>query len=506
MIELSPLERAIEDATTDALVVTATEATLSPAAQTLDGLLDGAISAAREAGELRGKFAERIVMHTLGRVPARLVLILGLGKLDRLDAFRVVNAHHFAAERLRELGARSAALAVDPAVVSELRVSTGDAGAALRAAATGIALGNVDRQRRRSTPPTKPELERVEVAVDGAAADAGDLRWAATVAAAVDRARALAVEPANLLTPQLLAERARELCQGTKLEIEVLQREALEDRGMGALLGVGQGSAHPPVLITVRHRGGGGKGGPVLALVGKGITFDTGGISLKPAANMEDMKFDMGGAAAVLVALRAIAELELPIDVIGVVPSAENMPSSTATKPGDVHTSLSGKTIEVINTDAEGRLILADGLEWARRQGATHLVDAATLTGACKVALGHACGGLMTNNRPLGAAVLDAARRAGDRFAELPMHPEYDVCLESDVADLKNVGSRPGAAINAAIFLREFAGDLPWVHLDIAGTAWNPGGDQKQIPRGPSGAPVRTLVALAAAMAQEASA
>ena len=500
MTELSPLTTSLDKAAVDALVVTVTEAGLSPAASTVDALLDGAISDARDAGELRGTFAERTVVHTLGRLPARAVLVLGLGRLEKLDAFRVLNAHHFAADRLRALGARSAALSLDPAVAAELSRHAGDGNAALRAAATGIALGNVDRERRRSTPPKHPALERVEVGVEGGGADPNELRWAATLAVALDRARALAIEPANLLTPELLADHARELCKGTTLQVEVLQRDAIEEAGMGALLGVGQGSANPPVLITVRHRGG-RKGGPVLAFVGKGITFDTGGISLKPAAGMEEMKYDMSGAAAVLVALRAINDLKLPIDVIGVVPSAENMPSSTATKPGDVHTSLSGKTIEVVNTDAEGRLILADGLEWARRQGATHLVDIATLTGACVVALGHASGGLMSNDRQLSAAVLDAARRAGDRFTELPLHPEYDVCLESEVADMKNSGGRPAGAINAAVFLREFVGDLPWVHLDIAGSSWGPGGDHKQLPKGPNGAPVRTLVGLAAAMA-----
>ena len=249
-------------------------------------------------------------------------------------------------------------------------------------------------------------------------------------------------------------------------------------------------------MITVRWDGG-APDGPRLALVGKGITFDTGGISIKPATGMDAMKFDMGGGAAVLGAMWAIAQLKPAANIIGVVPATENMPGGHAYKPGDVLTSLSGTTIEVTNTDAEGRIILSDGLAYARKLGATHLVDVATLTGAIVVALGHVNAGLFSNDAALAELVQRAARRAGDRVAPMPMDPEYDVCLTSDVADVKNLGGRQGGAISAAVFLREFAGELPWVHLDIAGTVWNDQGDQTQIPKGPSGAPVRTFVHLA---------
>jgi leucyl aminopeptidase len=270
---------------------------------------------------------------------------------------------------------------------------------------------------------------------------------------------------------------------------------------MGALLGVAQGSDQPPVMIVVRHDGG-RPDGPRLALVGKGITFDTGGISLKPAAGMEMMKWDMGGGAAVLAAMWAIARLNPRANVVGVVPATENMPGGRAYKPGDVLVSKMGKTIEVTNTDAEGRIVLADGLAKARELGATHIVDVATLTGACVVALGHVASGLMTNDPDLGRMVKDAARLAGDRLAELPLHPEYDVALRSDVADMKNAAGREAGAITAAVFLREFVGDTPWVHLDIAGAVWNDQGDMTLIPKGPSGTPVRTFVHLARAFAE----
>jgi len=273
----------------------------------------------------------------------------------------------------------------------------------------------------------------------------------------------------------------------------VMDRAALESAGAGALLGIARGSDEPPVMVIVRHNGG-EVGGPVLALVGKGITFDTGGISIKPALGMERMKADMGGGAAVLAALHAIAALEVPCTVIGIVPTTENMPGGRALKPGDVVTAIDGTTIEVVNTDAEGRVVLADGLGMARQLGATHIVDVATLTGAAVIALGHVSAALMCTDPALASLVQRAADQAGDRFAELPMHPEYDACLHSDVADVRNWGNREAGAICGAVFVRAFSGGLPWVHLDIAGTVWNEQGNLKDIPDGPSGAPVRTLV------------
>jgi len=498
-VELSG--RPLAEADVDAVVVTAFEDGLSPAAAEADAALGGVLGEMREAREFRGKFAERPVIHSLGRLPARRVLVLGLGKREQLDAFRLHNAFQFAGTALRKQGVRRLAAYADPATVAAL--GDGTTASVARAVVTGLLLGNFEGDLNKSEREPDPGIERIELAgLDG---DEAALRLALTeaevLAEASNQVRTWAAAPSNTLTPRLLAEQATALYRGTGLEVEVLQRADLERERMGALLGVARGSDEPPVMIVVRHDGG-RPDGPRLALVGKGITFDTGGISLKPAAGMEMMKWDMGGGAAVLAAMWAIARLNPPANVIGVVPATENMPGGRAYKPGDVLVSKSGKTIEVTNTDAEGRIILADGLAKARDLGATHLVDVATLTGACVVALGHVASGLMTNDRDLGQMVKDAAALGGDRVAELPLHPEYDVALRSDVADMKNAAGREAGAITAAVFLREFVGDTPWVHLDIAGPVWNDQGDMTVIPKGPTGTPVRTFVHLAKAFAE----
>ena len=279
------------------------------------------------------------------------------------------------------------------------------------------------------------------------------------------------------------------------LACEVLDRDAMEKLGMGALLGVAQGSAEPPVLIVIRYRPAEAAASSHLGLVGKGVTFDSGGISIKPADGMEKMKYDMAGGAAMIGAMRAIAELKPDLTVTAFIPCVENMPGSRAQRPGDIVTALSGNTVEVVNTDAEGRLILADALTYARRQGCTHLVDAATLTGAVVVALGHLNTGLFASHDGLRDRVLAAARAEGERMWTLPLEDDYKEYLKSAFADLSNVGGRWGGAITAAIFLKEFAEETPWVHLDIAGTAWL---DEKKpaLAQGPTGVPLRTLVRL----------
>jgi leucyl aminopeptidase len=280
------------------------------------------------------------------------------------------------------------------------------------------------------------------------------------------------------------------------LQCEVLDRDAMEKLGMGSLLGVAIGSAEPPVLIVLRYRPASVRGSAHLGLVGKGVTFDTGGISIKPADGMEKMKYDMAGGAAMIGAMRAIAQLRPTIPVSGFVPCVENMPGSRAQRPGDIVTAMNGKTIEVINTDAEGRLILADALTYARRQGCTHLVDAATLTGAVAVALGHLNVGLFASDDAMRDRVLAACRAEGERMWPLPLEDDYKEYLKSAFADIANVGGRWGGAVTAALFLKEFAEETPWVHLDIAGTAWL---DEAKpyLAKGPTGLPVRTLVRLA---------
>jgi len=308
--------------------------------------------------------------------------------------------------------------------------------------------------------------------------------------------RELVNEPANRLTPLGLADAARQMAGAHNLECEVLDTAQMTKLGMGALLGVAQGSAEPPALIVLRYKPSGSNGKVHLGLVGKGVTFDTGGISIKPADGMEKMKYDMAGGASMIGAMRAIAQLKPAIPVTAFIPCVENMPGSRAQRPGDIVAAMSGKTIEVINTDAEGRLILADALVYARQQGCTHLVDAATLTGAIVVALGHLHVGLFANDDAMRDRVQAAARAEGERMWTMPLDDDYKDYLKSAFADLANVGGRWGGAITAAMFLKQFAETTPWVHLDIAGTAWID--DEKpHMAKGPSGLPVRTLVRLA---------
>jgi leucyl aminopeptidase len=309
-------------------------------------------------------------------------------------------------------------------------------------------------------------------------------------------ARALANEPGNVLPPREFARRATALASEVGIRTEILDEAQIEKLGMGLLLGVARGSAEPPRVMVFRYDPPGAPETPVLGLVGKGITFDTGGISIKPAEKMEQMKDDMAGGAAVACAMRAMALLKAPMRVIGVVPTCENMPGGKAIRPGDVLRSASGKTVEVINTDAEGRLILGDGLWYARQLGATHLVDVATLTGAVVVALGKVASGIFGSPDAWVERVRAVANRAGDRAWRLPLFDEYNDQLKSDIADLMNTGGRAAGAITAAMFLKAFAGDVPWVHLDIAGTAW---ADEAKpyLPKGPSGVAVRTLANLA---------
>ncbi len=311
-------------------------------------------------------------------------------------------------------------------------------------------------------------------------------------------ARDLANEPGNMLTPREFSTRAAHLASEGGASVEILDERQIEALGMGLLLGVARGSSEPPRVVVLRHTPLDAPVGPVLGLVGKGITFDTGGISIKPAEGMERMKDDMAGGAAVVCAMRAVAKLGAPIRVVGVVPATENMPGGRAIKPGDILRSAEGKTVEVINTDAEGRLILGDGLWYVRKLGATHLVDVATLTGSVVVALGKITTGLFGTPDSWVDQVGRAAARAGDRVWPLPLFDEYRDQLKSDIADMTNTGGRPAGSITAALFLKEFSGGLPWAHLDIAGTAWS---DEARpyLPKGPSGVAVRTLAELALA-------
>lgn len=315
---------------------------------------------------------------------------------------------------------------------------------------------------------------------------------------AVNIARTLTNEPANVLTPRAFADRVADVAGAAGLQVDVLERDSMEELGMGLLLAVAQGSVEPPRLVVMRHEPPSAPEGPVVALVGKGVTFDTGGVSIKPADAMDRMKADMAGGGAVAAAMWALSVLQVPVRVIGLIPMVENMVGGRAYRPGDVLTAASGKTVEILNTDAEGRLILADALWYAQQLGATHLVDIATLTGHVVVGLGRTVAGLMGRPDSWVDLVQAAADRAGDRVWPLPIYEEALEQLRSEIADLANVGGRPGGAITAAAFLREFAGDAPWVHLDIAGPAWAETRTPYQ-PKGATGAGVRTLIEVAGA-------
>ena len=368
-----------------------------------------------------------------------------------------------------------------------------------QAAIEGLTLAEFHGGSYKTKDPSPPPSPVWMIAVDGPS-EASALRTAVNrgriLGECSNLARELANEPGNTLTPREFAARATTLAAGAGVSVELLDEKQIADLGMGMLLGVARGSSEPPRLMVFRHEPAGAPTTPVLGLVGKGITFDTGGISIKPADGMERMKDDMAGGAAVACAMRAIALLGAPMRVIGVVPTTENMPGGKAIKPGDILKSAEGKTVEVINTDAEGRLILGDGLWYARKLGATHLVDVATLTGAVVVALGKLTSGLYGTPDAFVEQVRRVANRAGDRSWPMPTFDDYMEQLKSEIADFTNTGGRAAGSITAALFLKEFTGGLPWVHMDIAGTAWAEEA-KPFMPKGATGVAVRTLAELA---------
>jgi leucyl aminopeptidase len=413
------------------------------------------------------------------------VLVVGLGDSEELDAERLRVAAAVAAKEAARLEVGSLAWALP---------ESDDSAATTEALVTGTVLATYRFERFKSGDgEDSPRLGSLTLL--GAADLAGAAETARITAGAQNRARDLQSTPANVATPTFLAERAEEIAAGfDSVSAEVLGRPEIEEKKMGGLLAVSQGGPQEPKMIVLRYAGGGS--GPTLGLVGKGVTFDTGGISLKPGAGMPDMKMDMSGAAAVLEAVAAIAELELPVDLVAVVPSTENMPSGTAVKPGDVITQYNGTTVEVNNTDAEGRLILADALAYAIELGAERLVDLATLTGAVVIALGSTYAAVIANDDALAGEVSEAGERSGELTWRLPLHPEYKELMKGKFADLSNLASkRKAGTITAGSFLEEFVGETPWAHVDIAGTAWDVG--RPYVGSGASGYGVRLLVELA---------
>jgi leucyl aminopeptidase len=455
----------------------------------LDAKAGGVVAKLREQGDVFGKLKELTPLYQTSGIAARRLLLVGLGTRDKADYASLLAASAAAARMVSGKPCARVAIAL-PANVPAL---TDDA--VLRACAHGVYQGNSSAGIRKSkTERTVPETVCFVMPEAGAAARE-NLRRAEIEGEAANLARELVNTPPCDLYPESFADRARAIAGATGLDIRVFDEPQLQAERMQALLAVARGSARPPRLVVLRHMRGGD--GPTLGLVGKGVTFDSGGLSLKTTEQMVDMKCDMAGAAAVLAAMQAIAQLQVPVNVMGVLALVENMPGGNAMKLGDVLTARNGKTIEVLNTDAEGRLILADALAYAVDTGAKHLVDLATLTGACMVALGHDVAGLMANHEAWSQHVLGAARQAGELAWPLPMYAQYRDMIKSDVADIKNTGgSRYGGAITAAKFLEEFVGDVPWVHLDIAGPSW---AERENATRdaGGTGCFVRTLVELA---------
>jgi len=454
----------------------------------LDEASGHAIGRAIAAGEIKGKLYE-LFMTPLSGWGAPRVALVGAGArapftTERLR--RVASAAGLAAKH-RHVGRVAWLVRGENAVAS-----------AVQASAEGLMLAAFNGDRHKSGERSGPPPAEMIIVAPGADADSASTaaRRGQILGESCNLSRDLVNEPANLLTPTVFADRAAEVGRAAGLVVEILNEKQITKLGMGLLLGVAKGSAEPPRVIVLKHEPPGAPESPVLGLVGKGITFDTGGISIKPADGMERMKGDMCGGAAVVAAMRAIAMLKAPIRVIGIVPTTENMPGGRAVKPGDVLTGASGKTIEVVNTDAEGRLVLGDGLWYAQQLGATHLVDVATLTGACVVALGKVASGLFGQPGPWADLVGRTALNAGDRVWPMPLFEEYAEQLRSEVADMTNTGGRPAGACTAAMFVKEFTGGLPWVHLDIAGTSWVDD-DKPWQPKGATGVAVRTLAELA---------
>ena len=473
------------------------EAALQDDAAVVDRALHGGLRELLKSGEFQGKSTQTVLLHTQGKIPAKRVLLVGLGKKKdaRLDTVR--QAMGAAAKRVRHAGARSLATPIHGRTLPRTSFTE-----LAQATVEGAVLGGYQFTEYRSD--NKDELKDLErmTVVEPRAAKVTEikegLRRGLACAEATIFVRDLCNHPSNVMTPTRIAAEAKRIGKERGVRVKVLEQRDAEKLGMGAFLGVARGSHEPPKFIILEYRGNGnawrnGRHAKPIVLVGKTITFDTGGISLKPAENMEQMKADMTGGAEVLAAVRAASRLRLPLHLIGILPATENMPGGRAIKPGDILTTLSGKTVEVQNTDAEGRLILADGLAYATRYKPAAIVDVATLTGACSVALGQFAIGMLGNNDALKSRIQNAGNKAGERVWEMPLWEEYFEQLKSDVADMRNIGGRGGGMITAAVFLSKFVGDCPWVHLDIASTDWSER-ERPYIAKGPTGIGTRLLI------------
>jgi leucyl aminopeptidase len=496
-LEVKVVTGDITEIDADAIVVNLFQGVeeVSGASAAVDKALGGAISSLISKGEFKGKFGEVSIVHTLGKLPARMVAIAGLGKQQDLNLDRIRGVAGEFCRSLRKLNCHRIATILHGAGVGGV-----EPGASAQAIVEGAVLGLYSFSRYK-----KPDYEDIgEMLIVGREQSTipvveRGVHEGRIMAEATCLARDMVNEPANYMTPSRMADIAKEIADKHGLELNILNSEDMEAMGMGALLGVARGSSEPPKLITLGYKGD-QRSEKAVGFVGKGITFDSGGISIKPSEGMGEMKDDMAGGAAGMAALSAIVQLKPKVNITAVVPATENLPSGTALKPGDILKAMNGKTIEVINTDAEGRLILADALSYAVKQGLSPLVDLATLTGACRVALGDGYSGAFTNNQELLNEVMKAGDRSGEKLWQMPMPEEYKEQNKSEIADVKNTGNRYAGAITAALFLSEFVDNTPWVHIDIAGTSLS-SKETGYVVKGATGVGVRTLVELALSLA-----
>jgi leucyl aminopeptidase len=457
----------------------------------LDQFTEGLLKKLATSGELTGKPLEMILLHAPRGLKSTRLLLVGAGKREKFDSAVLRKIAGAALRYLKSRGVKQFAFV--------LRENEAVENAA-QAIAEGALTADFESDKYKTEKKDAKSVDSMALTgfpeQDRAAAEKG-LERGRVIADSQNFARDLINEPSNKLTPKTLAEKAEAMAKQAGLSADILDEKRIADLKMGALLSVAQGSAEPPRMMVVTYTPPNPKpGAPVIGLIGKAVTFDTGGISIKPSDGMEKMKYDMAGGATMLGVMRALATLKPNVKVICVVPSTENMPGGRAQKPGDIQTAMSGKTIEVLNTDAEGRLILADGVHYAKQLGATHLIDAATLTGAIVVALANVNVGVFGSDQPFTDKFLASAKATGEKMWQMPLDDEYREFIKGTVADIQNIGSgKGGGAITGAMFIKEFTGDSPWIHLDIAGTAWND--DAKPwLAKGPTGVALRTLIHL----------
>jgi leucyl aminopeptidase len=457
----------------------------------LDQFTEGLLRKLAASGELTGKSLEMTLVHAPRGLKASRLLLVGAGKREKFDTAMLRKIAGAALRYLKSRGVKQFAFVLRENESAE---------AAAQAVAEGALTANFESDKYKTDKKDAKSVDSIALTgfseQDRGAAEKG-LGRGRVIADSQNFARDLVNEPSNKLTPKTLAEKAEAMAKEAGLSVDILDEKRIAELKMGALLSVAQGSVEPPRMMVVTYTPSHPKpGAPVIGLIGKAVTFDTGGISIKPSDGMEKMKYDMAGGATMLGVMRALAALKPNVKVICVVPSTENMPGGRAQKPGDIQTAMSGKTIEVLNTDAEGRLILADGIHYAKQLGATHLIDAATLTGAIVVALANVNVGVFGSDQPFTDKFLASAKATGEKMWQMPLDDEYREFIKGTVADIQNIGSgKGGGAITGAMFIKEFTGDSPWIHLDIAGTAWND--DAKPwLAKGPTGVALRTLINL----------